>query len=133
MPVAIAVGAAKLFPQLTFLDSVGALVACLFLLRAAVRILGPALSELIETGANRDMVAELEMIARSVPGVLSIHEVRTRYAGARLFVDLHIQVDGETTVRAGHAISSRVCEAIHQHAPIIIEVLVHIEPYEGAS
>ncbi len=130
IPVAIAVGVARLSPRLSFLDSVGALVVSVLLLQAAWRIMRPAFGEITELGAPRTLIGEIERLARRTGGVLDVHAIRTRYAAGRVRVDLHVLVDPATSVREGHRISSHVCDAIHAHVEDVIEVLVHIEPFD---
>ena len=47
------------------------------------------------------------------------------------FVDLHVIVDGNLTVREGHDIAHRVKDAILDAKPQVYDVLVHIEPFEA--
>jgi ferrous-iron efflux pump FieF len=74
--------------------------------------------------AARDGVAAL---AKSVPGVVGVHELRTRTAGLHEFVQLHIWVDGSMSVRDGHRIADQVetqIKAAHPRA----DVIVHVDP-----
>lgn len=129
IPVAIAIAASHISPAFHFLDSVGALIVSGLLLQVAWHIMGPALGELTEIGAPKKLTDEIARLARAVPGVKDVHSVRTRYSGARLLVDMHVLVDPEIPVREGHAIASRVCDALHGHYKSIVEVLTHLEPY----
>ena len=133
IPVAVVVVVALFWPSLAFLDSVGAVVVAVFLFQAAYKIIRPSLNELLEFGAPVALRRDIEALAMGVPGVLSVHAIRSRYAGSELFVDLHIQVDPQMTVEDGHAISSKVCDLIHRHAPNVLDVLVHLEPYKGST
>ena len=57
------------------------------------------------------------------------HALRTRQAGRKHFVDVHVLVPGSMTVQAGHDLVERVEMQITQRFPAI-EVLVHLEPLE---
>ena len=57
------------------------------------------------------------------------HELRTRLAGKRSFVNVHILVPGATTVQAGHEILERIEAQIRTALPHV-EVLTHLEPVE---
>lgn len=50
--------------------------------------------------------------------------------GFSFYVDLHIVVDGELTVREGHQLSHKVEDEIVGASPHVAEVLVHVEPQE---
>jgi cation diffusion facilitator family transporter len=130
IPVAIVVFAARFWPQLAFLDSVGAAIVAAFLLQAAYKIVRPAFNEILEFGAPRQMMADIVQLAKDVPGVMNVHGIRSRYAGANLFIDLHVMVNPKLTVEEGHAITSKVCDVIHANTQNVIEVLVHLEAYK---
>ena len=48
--------------------------------------------------------------------------------GLEFYVDLHVEVDGEMSVRVGHYLAHKVKDAIKRTNPGIADVLVHIEP-----
>lgn len=68
--------------------------------------------------------------AREIPGVLGCHHVRTRGTEAEVYVDLHIQVDPEMTVEAGHDISVAVEQHVCSTFASAVDVVVHLEPYD---
>ena len=128
IPAALAVLGTKLMPEWTLLDSVGAIIVSILILRAAYHIVSPALAQLVDTGASIEVCDKIMALAMEIPGVLHVHAVRTRYMGTGLTVDMHIEVDGEMTVRDGHALSVRVKRRLIQKGPDISDVVVHLEP-----
>jgi divalent metal cation (Fe/Co/Zn/Cd) transporter len=48
--------------------------------------------------------------------------------GARTLVDLHVEVDGSTTVSDGHQVAERVRQFVFREQTGVSEVLVHIDP-----
>lgn len=70
----------------------------------------------------------IERAVRSVPGVRGVHNIRTRGGDGLVWVDLHIQVDPELTVRAGHDIASAVARAVEEAIGQPTDVTVHVEP-----
>ena len=62
-------------------------------------------------------------------GVVGYHKLRTRRAGARRYVDLHVQFAPGTTLEAAHDIAhrlqDRIAERLHG-----ADVLIHLEPYD---
>jgi divalent metal cation (Fe/Co/Zn/Cd) transporter len=57
------------------------------------------------------------------------HALRTRVAGAKSFVDVHVLVPGRMTVQAGHDLVERLENEIQSKLPHV-EVLTHLEPLE---
>ena len=133
IPAAAAVAVAVVAPEFAFVDRIGALVVCVFILFAAKRILAPALSELIDTGAPREDRRRIRKIALGVEGVHDAHAIRTRYVGPNLAVDLHVEVDAELSVEEGHAIGEAVKQRLLDEGPKVADVLVHVEPRGDAE
>jgi len=129
IPVVLSVGATQVFPNWTFLDAVGALIAGGFILKASAEILWPALREIADTGAATDTVNKLQAIASGVEGVRSLHDIRTRYVGgSSIQIDLHVVVDPDITVLASHRIGDEVAARLKAEGPEVLDVLVHIDP-----
>jgi cation diffusion facilitator family transporter len=131
IPVAISIALATYNREWAFLDPVATLAVCAFIVQAAYQILTPALLELSDRGADKAVLKQIEATVLEVAGVKSVHAVRSRYHGNELYVDLHIQVDGELSVREGHNISGAAKARLIEKGPDIVDVLVHVEPYEG--
>jgi len=71
---------------------------------------------------------QLEQIARSVPGVVSCHRVRSRGHQSAVYVDLHIQVDPAMSTEQAHAVAHELQRRLHEHAPSIQDATIHVEP-----
>jgi cation diffusion facilitator family transporter len=132
IPAALAVAGALVNPAWRLLDGIGALVVCLFIIRAAWRICRPALGELIDAGAPARDVQRITQRVLRVEGVRQVHAVRTRYAGPCLLVDLHVLVDPDMSVRAGHAVAEKVERVLRAQEPAVCDVVIHVEPCESA-
>jgi len=130
LPAAIAVIAAIIFPGYGFIDHAGAIIVCLFIFYAAFKISWPALKELTDAGVGEQMCISIENIARSVQGVKDVHKCRTRYLGSGIQVDMHVLVDPLMSVREGHEISDAVKKELLNQVSDIIDVVVHLEPFE---
>lgn len=131
IPVAVAVAIAMLDHRLAVVDQIGALVVSVFVLHAAIRIIRPALDELVDAGAPSAHRKELERLALDVDGVRAAHALRTRYIGSELAVDVHVEVDADLSVADGYDIARRVKRDLLQRGPDVADVIVQIEPHEG--
>ena len=128
VPVAIAIGFAKYDKTWAVLDPIASVAVSFFILKASYDIAWPALLELSDSGVNEDKVKLIQVLVSSVEGVKSLHQLRTRFQGNGIYVDLHIQVDPNITVREGHSIAGRVKHLLLKEDSQIIDVLVHLEP-----
>ena len=93
-----------------------------------VRLLRPAIYDLLDTAPRGAIVDRVRESAASVPGVVRIDKSFIRKMGLSFYVDLHVEVDGNISVREGHHIAHAVKRAIQENDPRIADVLVHIEP-----
>lgn len=109
-------------------DDWASLVAALLILINAIRIIRPAIDEVMDTAPPAEIAEEVREVASKVEGVEALEKCYVRKMGFEFYVDLHVVVDGELSVRRGHDIAHQVKEAILQHNPQISDVLVHIEP-----
>jgi cation diffusion facilitator family transporter len=130
VPVAVAVVVAALNPRLSMLDHIGALLVCVMILHAAWKIVRPAFDELTDRRASRTSMLSIEAIIRETPGVRAVHGIRTRRIGAGIQADVHVLVDESMTVRQGHDISEVVKQRLLQRGPDVLDVVVHLEPYD---
>ena len=130
LPAGLAVLGAILLPEeWVFLDHIGALVVCIFLFHAGYKIVVPAVNELLDTMPESDVPKELLGIITQTPGVLLVHKVRARSAGAHVLTDAHIEVDPSISVTAGHDIAELVKQRVLNQLPEVAEITIHVEPY----
>jgi cation diffusion facilitator family transporter len=130
IPVAVAVTVAMIDHRLAIVDQIGALVVAIFILHASIRIVRPALDQLVDAGAPRAQRKQLERLALEVDGVRAAHALRTRYVGSDLAVDVHLEVDAELSVADGFAIARRVKRTLLERGPDVADVIVQLEPHE---
>ncbi|HEV3147185.1 MAG TPA: cation diffusion facilitator family transporter [Chthoniobacterales bacterium] len=109
-------------------DNWAAIFVCLIIATIGVRLLGPALHDILDTAPRGEIIDLVRKAAASVPRVVEIDKCLVRKMGLDFYVDLHVKVDGSISVREGHHIAHQVKTAIQQTDPRIADVLVHIEP-----
>ncbi|MFN3844978.1 MAG: cation diffusion facilitator family transporter [Paracoccaceae bacterium] len=109
---------------LTSVDSVVALGAAGMLALGALRIGRDAFHALMDRRADPGVIAGIEAIARDWPGVRGFHDIKTRMAGSRIFVQIHIELDGDQPLRDAHATGAGLRRAILRAYPQA-DVIVH--------
>jgi cation diffusion facilitator family transporter len=112
-------------------DDWAALFACGLIGANGYRLLRPALYEILDTAPRGEIVDIVRDAARSVRGVIEIEKTIVRKMGLSFYVDLHVKVNGEISVREGHHIAHEVKRAIQESDRRIADVLVHVEPAKG--
>ena len=130
IPVLIAVIASLINPKLIFLDQIGALIVAVFILKLSIKVIFDNTNELIDTGISDEEVQNISKSIKNHAGVKGCHKIRTRKLGSSVYIDLHLEVDGNLTVSKGHLISEEVKNALIRGNPKIIDVMIHLEPDE---
>ena len=109
------------------IDSVVALGASAMLAIGAIRIGKGATDALMDRRADPKVIARIEDIAGSWPGVHGFHDLKTRTAGSRIFVNLHIELDGRQSLEEAHATGAALRRAILKAVPQS-DVMIHKDP-----
>ena len=109
-------------------DDWAALFACGLIGYNGYRLLIPALQEALDAAPPAHVQMSVRTAAAAVPGVIELDKCRVRKMGLEFYVDLHVGVDAEMSVREGHRIAHEVKDAIRTAIPEVADVLVHIEP-----
>ncbi|MGB5557689.1 MAG: cation diffusion facilitator family transporter [Paracoccaceae bacterium] len=109
------------------IDSVVALGAALMLAFGAVRIGKGAWDALMDRRADPAMIEAIGKIAAAWPGVHGYHDLKTRTAGSKVFVNLHIELDGKQKLEEAHAIGAALRRAILRAYPQA-DVIIHKDP-----
>ncbi len=128
IPVLIAVGASLIDPRLSFLDQIGAIIVSAFIIKIGLEILVTNINDLLDTGISKKRIGDLEKTITAIPDVKGVHKLRTRKLANYIYIDLHLEVDGQLSVLKGHDISEQVKHTLIQNNPKIIDVMVHLEP-----
>lgn len=109
---------------LASIDAIVALAAAGMLAMGAVRIGKAAFDALMDRRADPVILAGIGEIAAAWPGVRGYHDLKTRTAGSRVFVNIHIELDGDQPLRDAHDIGAGLRRAIMSAYPQA-DVIIH--------
>lgn len=113
-------------------DDWAALVAAAVILYNSYQIFRPALAELMDEHIYDDFITEIRQKSIEVEGIIDTEKCYIRKSGTQYFVDLHAIVDGNLTVKEGHALSHQLKDYLLDNFPTVQDVLIHIEPYNSS-
>jgi len=133
LPVAIAVIANYFVPDLHYLDQVAALLVTAMILKAAFEILWPAIMEITEAEADSDIENKIQQYASENSDIREVHAIRSRRTGSSILLDFHLLVDPDMSVDKAHEITEDFKSHILKHLDEVIDVIIHIEPYNCAE
>jgi cation diffusion facilitator family transporter len=126
----IAVKAGEIWRPAEFLrngDAMAALGVSAVVLCVSVQLGRRTVDALLDS-APKGMEQRIASAVAAVPGVRNCHNVRVRYSGPNLFVDLHVLVDGRQSLEQAHGLTETIETAIQKIVPGA-DVTVHPEPF----
>lgn len=112
-----------------FMDHAAAIVVAVIILWVGASVFRKTWAELMDAAAPQQTLTRLRDLALEVDGVLGVEKIFARKSGLDIFVDIHIEVDPQMTVRASHDIATAVRNHIREKNSIVRNVLVHVEPH----
>lgn len=130
----VALGLTILSP-LRFLaaDHYGGFAVGLIVIFTGLRVAKDTSHQLTDAMPDAELIAGIRSIALGVPGARAVEKCYARNAGLQHYVDLHLEVDPEMTVRQSHDIATAVRFAIREQIDTVADVLVHVEPWLGGN
>lgn len=115
-----------------WIDPVFGLAIALFIALTAIGVGREAFDMLMDREMDDAEREEIKTIVRGHAAVLNLHELRTRVAGQSRFIQFHLELDGDITLREAHRISDAV-EADIMAAFPGAEVIIHQDPYDAVE
>ncbi len=116
----------------TFLDLVAAAVVGVMIAYMGIQFARDALLELVDTGLDEKEVRAIRNTLKAVPGVMGLHELRTRKMADNALVDAHIIVEPKISVSEGHYIAEAARTAVLK-GHHVMDVMVHIDSEDDAQ
>jgi cation diffusion facilitator family transporter len=109
------------------LDAIfGILIAC-YIVYSSYGLFVRATKNLVDEELNDGERAKILGIIAKHKEVLGIHELKTRYAGSKPFIQFHLEMDGNSNLFEAHMLSDRIMEDILKAFPEA-EVIIHQDP-----
>ena len=118
-------GARMGFP---ILDSVAALVICIFIIKVSVDIFRDAVSKMTDRACDDETVERINKIVLGQEYVMGIDNLKTRMFGNKIYVDVEITLDRSTPLHQSHKIAHNVHDAVEEELGNVKHCMVHVNP-----
>jgi len=107
------------------IDPLIALIVAILLVRMGIDVFRKTSIDLMDANCPEEEKAIIAVLEKT-QGYLEYHGLKTRRSGDRVFMEVHLCVDGEVTVREAHELTERIEEALEPAVPGILST-IHIE------
>ena len=123
----VGIGIAGNLAGYPILDPIAALIVGFMVGKMGWEFGWDALHDLMDRSADEQEVDAIRQTVSETPGVLGVHDLRTRKMGDLIVVDAHIEVEATLTVESGHDIAVNVRQrVIARHR--VLNLLTHVDP-----
>ena len=126
-------GAIFLGDKFVILDPITGCVISIFILVMAVKMSVPAIKELLDVSLPDDVEEKIEATAKSVKGVVDLHELKTRREGPGIIMEGHLVLNSEISLKEAHDISKKVEESLRKEFGTETQISLHLEPEDDAE
>lgn len=123
----VAIGIGGNLSGYPLLDPIAALIVGFMVSRMGWSFGWDALHDLVDRSVDEAEVTAIRTTILDTPGVIGVHDLRTRKMGDMIVVDAHVEVDATLTVEAGHDIAVAARERVLQRHRAL-DLLVHVDP-----
>ena len=121
-------GAILLGEKWRILDPLAAIVVSAFIIKVAVDLVKPAIDELLERSLPAETEKRILDIITAFPEVSSPHHLRTRRIGNHIAIEVHLRMDGQTTLENAHTVASNVEKRLRAEFGTDTHIGIHMEP-----
>lgn len=110
-----------------FLDPVAALIVGLIVTKMGYSFMSDSLHDLMDRAVDIETEEKIKTTLLATPGVDGIHDLKTRKMGDLVIVDVHLEIDGNLSVKEGHdiAVTARNAVLDNHH---VLNVMTHVDP-----
>lgn len=126
-------GAIFLGNKFVILDPVTGCVISIFIFVMAVRMSVPAIKELLDVSLPDEVEERIEATAKTIPGVIELHELKTRREGPGIIMEGHLVLHSDISLKEAHNISKKVEESLRKEFGTETQISLHLEPEDDAE
>ena len=121
-------GAIFLGEKWRILDPIAAIVVSGFIIKVSIDLIKPCVDELLERSLPAETEKQILDIITSFPEVSSPHHLRTRRIGNHIAIEVHLRMDGNTTLENAHAVATEVEKRLKEKFGPDTHIGIHMEP-----
>lgn len=126
-------GAIFLGDKFVILDPITGCFISIFIFVMAVKMSVPAIKELLDVSLPDDVEAKIEETAKTIPGVIDLHELKTRREGPGIIMEGHLVLNSGISLKEAHDISKKVEEALRREFGSETQISLHLEPEDDSE
>ncbi len=113
--------------ELPIFDNITAILISIYIIYNAMKLFRKAFNNLMDHELDEDQRQIIIKVIKSNNNILGFHDLKTRYAGAKPFIQFHLELDGNMSLKCAHNISIEIEQALLVKFPNA-EIIIHQDP-----
>lgn len=113
--------------NLKVIDSIAGIMVAMFIFKSGYEVAKENLDYLMGRSADGDFIESVKKIALEIDGVKGINDLRSHYVGNKFHIEIHVEVDRDSSTSATHDIGNNVRFALEKMDDVQ-KVFVHVDP-----
>lgn len=126
--IVVLIGLIGSLAGLVYLDAIAAVIVSLMIIKMGWSYGWNSVKELVDTAVDAELFSQIERVIQSIDGVKRIHQLRSRFMGSDVLIDVHILVSPKISVSEGHYIAQHVHHTLVKEIDCVKDVIVHVDP-----
>lgn len=121
-------GAYLLGDKWCVLDPIAAVIVSLMIGKVAYDLVVPGLNELLDSSLPKEQEREILDLIMEDSLLSDPHNLKTRRIGSGISIEVHVRMDGQTTVSRSHDATVAIEKRLKRKYGPRTQVIIHIEP-----
>ena len=113
--------------KLIYFDSIAAIIIAGYIIYNAIKIFRKALNNLMDCELNNEEKQIIIDLINSHDKIIGFHDLKTRYAGTKPFIQFHLELDNKLSLKQAHAIGAEIEKLLLSKIPYA-EIIIHLDP-----
>lgn len=113
--------------SLWYFDSIVGIAVSIYIMCASYTLFKQSIKNLVDEELpieDRDKIVKIIGKYKEVKG---LHELKTRYAASKPFIQFHLELDGDMSLRKAHEVAEKILEELLKAFPTA-EITIHQDP-----
>lgn len=113
-------------------DILAAMLVGVMILRMGWRFSSEAFHDLTDRAVDTETENKITELIQTTPGVLGLHDLKTRKLGDMIWVEVDIEMDATLTIKEGHDIAVQARQRVMDALPVL-DVMTHFDPVDTTT
>lgn len=127
--IVVAIGIIANLSGFPLADPLAALIVGLIIMRMGWKFFYNSFQDLVDRAADDHIEEDITEIILGTPGILGLHDLKTRKMGDMLWVEVDLEMDGSLTIEEGHDIATEASRRVKKKKPVL-HMTTHFDPVD---